>query len=413
MTTHVADDPRPTYRLLAGLNAGQYVPINFFHLTLVVILRDRGASLGQLALLNLAGVLIAVKFLWAPLLDRYGARRGHFRSWLLVLQPMLAVGLAMLLPLDPVGHFGAVLVIMFLVIQAAAMQDVATDALAVRMLRYADRGAGSGIRLAGGYLGHVIGGGLALLVYSRWGWRAAVLTVVAVTLAPLWQLLSYREQERGPRAPRPSARTLLAVFRQPGVVRWTLVLLPLTWVGVTAGYTLVTPMLVDAGWSPDRIGVVVGIVASAAGIAGATGGGLLIQHFGRSRALALTCAAQTVALGTFIPLSSGFAPLPLTVAVVCGFGLAFAAGSVAINTILMDLTRRNLAASDFTLLTSIGYLLALAGGALGVGIANHTGYRPVLLAAITLLLAAAVLSIRQPDPPVDRARVEDFRALSS
>ncbi|GAB3931574.1 hypothetical protein GCM10029976_035940 [Kribbella albertanoniae] len=198
MTTQSAElgvaRPIPTYRLLAALHAGQYIAISFLHVALVVILRDRGASLSQLAALNLTGMVLAVKFLWAPLLDRFGARRGHFRSWLLVLQPTLALGLAALLPIDPVRQFGLLLVIVLLIVQAAAMQDVAADALSVRALRYADRGAGSGIRLGGGYLGHVVGGGLALLIYSRWGWHAAVLTVVVVTLAPLRQLVSYREQ---------------------------------------------------------------------------------------------------------------------------------------------------------------------------------------------------------------------------
>ncbi|MEU4393077.1 MFS transporter [Kribbella sp. NPDC023855] len=391
-------NPAKTYRLLATLQASQYVPINFIHLALVAILRDRGASLSQLAALNAAALLLAVKFLWAPLLDRYGARRGHFRSWLLVLQPVMALGLAALLPIDPVDDFGLLLLIVLLVVQTAAMQDVAGDALAVRTLRHGDRGFGSGMRLAGGYFGHVVGGGLSLLVYSRWGWQAAVLVVALITLVPLWQLASYHEEERGPRAQHQSISTLLAVFREPAVRRWTFVLLPLSWIGATSGYSLVTPMLVDADWSPDRIAVVVGMAGSVLGVAGAVLGGFLTRRLGRSQVLALSCGGQAVALAAFLPLGAGFAPVPLTVAVLSFFAATYAAASVAVNTILMDLTRRQFAASDFTILTSLASLVTLAGGALSIAIAEHTGYQPVLLVAVGLVLVATAVNLRQPDP---------------
>ncbi|GAB3931570.1 hypothetical protein GCM10029976_035930 [Kribbella albertanoniae] len=157
-------------------------------------------------------------------------------------------------------------------------------------------------------------------------------------------------------------------------------------------------MLVDAGWPPDRIGIVVGIVASTAGIAGAVGGGLLTRRYGRSRVLALSCAAQAVALSAFLPLSSGFAPLVFTVTVLGLFGGVYAAGSVAATTVIMDLSRRELAAGDFTILTSLGFFVSLAAGAISVTLANHLGYRPVLLAAITLVVTAAIANSRQPDP---------------
>jgi MFS family permease len=156
---------------------------------------------------------------------------------------------------------------------------------------------------------------------------------------------------------------------------------------------------VDAGWSPDRIGVVVGMAGSVLGVAGAVLGGLLTRRLGRSQVLALSCGGQAVALAAFLPLGSGFAPVPLTVAVLSFFAATYAASSVAVNTILMDLTRRQFAASDFTILTSLASLVTLAGGALSIAAAEHTGYRPILLAAVCLVLVATVINSRQPDPP--------------
>lgn len=391
---------RDTFRLLGFLHAGQYLPINFFTIALVVILRDRGASLSQIAAINAAGLLLAVKFLWAPLLDRYGGRRGHFRSWLLVLQPLMAVMLVVLLPLDPVGDFGLLLVVVLVVIQAAAVQDVAADALAVRALEPEDRGVGSGVRLAGGYVGSVLGGGVVLFVYSQWGWYIAVLVLAVLTVLPLWQLSRYREPPRPRLGERPGFRAVLTVFREPGVVRWTVFLLPMIWIGMTGGYALVTPMLVDAGWSADRIGFTVGVVGSSVAGVGALGAGFLVKRLGRRRVLVLSCGAQGLVLLGFTPLALGHAPFLATAATLCLFGAVYAAGSVAINAITMDLARPTTAASDFTVLTSVGFFVSLAGGALAVALAERVGYVPVLLGAAASVLTAAVVNARLKDRPV-------------
>lgn len=308
-----AGQRRRTFLVLGLLHAGQYLPINFIHLALVAILREQGASLTQLATLNLAALLLAAKFLWAPILDKYGSSHGHYRSWLLVLQPTLAISVILLLPLDPVGDFGLLLAVIVVVVQAAAMQDVAADALAIRSLTAADRSTGSGFRLAGGYIGHILGGGAVLAAYGVWGWQPAIVLLAILTVLPVVPLARFSEPPMI--APQqPTLRTALAVFRRPGVARWALVILPVSWVGVTTGYALVTPMLVDAGWSGDRVALIVGIAGSTAGGFAALGTGWLVRRLGRKQTLSLSCFSQALVLLALSPLALGHAPFAPTIA---------------------------------------------------------------------------------------------------
>src|SRR5690606_27612309 len=84
---------------LLMLYVTQYVGVGFITIGLVAILRDGGTPLETLGALTLIGLVWPLKVLWAPLLDRYGSRtRGHYRSWLLVLQSALVVALPPLLP---------------------------------------------------------------------------------------------------------------------------------------------------------------------------------------------------------------------------------------------------------------------------------------------------------------------------
>ena len=73
---------RDKYLLLGALYLSQGLPYGFFTLALPIALRQRGIDL---ATISASGVLLlpwALKFLWGPLIDRFGSRR----SWILPLQ---------------------------------------------------------------------------------------------------------------------------------------------------------------------------------------------------------------------------------------------------------------------------------------------------------------------------------------
>ena len=91
---------RFTYLLLLALYLAQGLPVGFVTQALPVILREQNASL---VLIGWSGVLLmpwGLKFLWAPLQDRYyWPRIGLGRSWILPMQMIslvCMVGLAWL-----------------------------------------------------------------------------------------------------------------------------------------------------------------------------------------------------------------------------------------------------------------------------------------------------------------------------
>ena len=51
-----------------------------------------------------------------------------------------------------------------------AAGDIPAD---VRILRHDERGPGNGIQVGGYYLGQIVGGGLMLIAFHRYGWTAA------------------------------------------------------------------------------------------------------------------------------------------------------------------------------------------------------------------------------------------------
>ncbi|MET7670137.1 MFS transporter [Micromonospora luteifusca] len=382
---------------LTALYVTQYLGVGFITVGLTAILRDGGTSLDTLALLQIVGLIWPIKFLWAPILDRYGSRhRGHYRSWLLVLQSALVLALVAMLPFSsPADALGPIVAICAAYVFFSATQDIAVDAVAVRMLADSARGTGNGIQVAASYLGNLLGGGACVLVYDQFGWAPAIGLLAALTAIGLLVVWRFREPPRTDRVARVGTayRALLSVFGQPGCRWWTFGVVPLVYVGAGMAYALVTPALVDAGWSLGRIGVVTGVVTSAPAIVAGLVAGLGIGRFGRSGVLVVGGVALTVSTLLLLPLMNGRAPLGATVAALCCFMVAYTIANVVLYTVNMDYSRPDTGGTDFTVLSSFGLVCSFVAASIGLAAADGVGYPPVAVAAIVLVVAGVVLGL--------------------
>jgi predicted MFS family arabinose efflux permease len=382
---------------LTALYVTQYLGVGFITVGLVAILRDGGTSLETLALLQIVGLVWPVKFLWAPILDRYGSRhRGHYRSWLLALQTGLVLTLAALLPFDrPADRLGPVVAVCLAYVLLSATQDIAVDAIAVRLLPARARGAGNGIQVAASYLGNLLGGGACVLVYDRYGWRPAILLLTALTALGLLAVWRFREPPRTDRVASTGQayRALLSVFAQPGCRWWTFGVVPLLYVGAGAAYALVTPALVDAGWSLARIGVVTGVVVSVPAIAAGLLAGLGIGRFGRTAVLVVAGGSLALSTVALLPLLTGRAPLAGTVAALCFFLAAYTVANVVLYTVNMDYSRPDTGGTDFTVLSSFGLICSFVAASAGLAAADHLGYPTVALGCVVLVGLAVLAGV--------------------
>lgn len=285
-----------TYLLLGSLYITQYLGIGFFFIALPAIMRQQGMPLEQISVIYVLGLTWVLNFIWAPLVDRFGfGRFGHYRGWLIVMQSLMIVTLLITGMFDITVYFWTVFALSGAVTLFSATQDIAADALSCRLLRPEDRGIGNGIQLAGGLLGNVIGGGLVSITYATVGWMGAMAILAAGTAIPLLQLMRFREPARATQVERVRYRDLASCFRRPGMGRWLIILLifPL---GINIGYALITPLLVDSGWSLERIGFAVNIVGSLLGLVAALGAGWAVKRFGRKPSLVGFALFQAVTL---------------------------------------------------------------------------------------------------------------------
>jgi MFS family permease len=148
------------FALIGALYSSQNLSLGFFTYAFLTIAQARGVPLAAIGAASGIATLLTLKFLWAPLVDRFGSvRLGHYRGWLLATQTLLGLGIASLALFDPAADFGLLLGIFAVLFVVAATQDIAADATATRLLRPQERGVGNGLQSAGSSVAQVVGGG--------------------------------------------------------------------------------------------------------------------------------------------------------------------------------------------------------------------------------------------------------------
>lgn len=382
------------FALIATLYVSQAVPLGFFTVAVPAILRREGLGLESVGLLSALAMPWLLKFLWAPVVDRFGSRRGHFKSWILPLQLLSILAVAWISQLDVSQIDGAALPwlvtagAIFMI--ASATQDIATDGLAVLVVDARERGRANGIQVGGYYLGQIAGGGLVLVVFATLGWSAAVLSmavVLALAFLPAW---TFREPPKP--APVLDARIDFAALRRfvmrPGGKAWLGILIAFR-TGEGAAFTMLNPMLVDLGLDLDFIGVTVGVVASLAALFGAAVASVLVRRLGRKRALIVFGTLQSFAVLCYLVPANGVTEATLLLAAIAVAAFASGLATTALYTCMMDRCDPRTPATDFTLQQSLAAIGPMFG-AIGSGfLASAIGY-PSFVVACALMIGVAL-----------------------
>lgn len=199
----VYGERRPFVMLLLGFSAG--LPFLLIYDTLSAWLRDSGVSLEMIGFFALATLTYALKFVWAPLLDRTNIPflskwLGHRRSWMLATQVIIIIGLWMISGQDPSQNLGMVALFAVMVGFFGATQDIAIDAWRIEAVDDSRQGVMAAAYQLGYRVAQIVAGfaPLALAEFYNWNLSYAVMAGL-MSIGVLGVLLAPREKAHIPR----------------------------------------------------------------------------------------------------------------------------------------------------------------------------------------------------------------------
>lgn len=365
--------------LLVALYVSQGLPSGFLAHALPALLREQGVSLTVISWVKLLALPWFFKCTWAHWIDRYGsARLGHYRGWILLLQSACVLPLLVLATVSPVTVLGQYIllfaVIALLVNTCMATQDVAADALVVRLLPVRWRGVGNSVQVVGYKLGMLAGGSGLLWLIGRAGWQAGFTTLAVALLLLLLPVLWLREPTaaaptNGVSASDDSApvwQQWSMLFHQPRWRLWWPVLLTYK-LADAVGSTLIKPLLIDAGYALEQVGHM-GFVASLAGMVAAVVGGVAYRWWGVWRCLFYGGLMQAVGLALYAWVALGECSEQQVYLISVFEQMADAFSTVSLFAAMMGYCRPRHEGGDYTLQMSLFMVLsgtvALGGGAM-------------------------------------------------
>lgn len=396
--------------VLTALYLAQGLPWGFISVGYVVMLTDLGLDNTAVgAALGLAYLPWSFKIVAGPVLDRFShSPWGRRRPFIVVAQALMALSLLGLLAVDPTVDLWWVGAILFFHNSAAALQDVAVDALAVDLLPDDERGRANSFMWAGKSVGVAIGGGGGTVLAGALGWPALFVSLAAAIVVIMLLPLLIREHpsdQPPPVSARLELRTVLTSFSF--AAPWFGLLVALI---TPAGYALVgavtTRMLrADLQLSDELIGTLTGVVDPIAAVAGALLGGVLADRFGARWVMGVGMFGIAACLATWGlagEVRGETAFLFGWFILLNGLIAAYNAASLGL---FMSLSNPAIGATQFA-----GYMAATnlcyswaspAGGALADGYGTTTTY---LLAAVLQLASIALLPLADPTSSIARYR---------
>lgn len=387
MNNSTISSPRILW-LLTALYLCQGLPSGILAHAMPALMRSWGASLEVIGLLKLLAIPWALKLLWAPVLD--GGRRRQ--PWIMFTQCATVMLLLVSAMLSPAGAAPHVLWLLcgalFLLNVCSAVQDTATDGLAVKLLPVSALGLGNSVQVAAYKLGLIVGGSGLLFAIGYIGWTNAVLLlagIVAICTLPVGRV---REPSGGLAiTERPS---LVAAYRgfasQPGV--WGGIALVVVYkIGDSFGSAMIRPMLIDQGHSLAEVARLT-LLAAVASLPAAWLGGVIYSRFGALNALLYLGVAQMFGLLGWSLVASAPENASLLYGVLIFEQMADAMSTVALFAFMMSLCRAGCESGDYTVQACLQASVAGAAGASSGAFASWLGYQYHFWVAALLAVVA-------------------------
>ena len=373
--------PASLRMLLLGFSAG--LPLLLVLGTLSFRLREAGIDRSTIGYLSWVGLAYGVKWMWAPLVDRLPipwltARLGRRRSWLLLSQAVIMVGLVGMALNDPSQVLGPLVACALAVAFASATQDIALDAYRIESAEVNAQAALAATYQTGYRLAMIWAGAGVLWIaaraqgaettgYAQAAWQTAYL-VMAFSLLP-GMLMVLGSPEPVPAAMKPARN--VAEWVQGALVdpfadfwrryRWQAVLV----LALIAVYRIsdvvmgimANPFYVDMGFTKDEVAAVTKVYGVVMTLLGAFIGGVLSARWGVMRILMLGAILSAASNMLFAWLSGVGHDVTALIWVVSADNLASGIASAAFIAYLSSLTNISYSATQYALLSSMMLLL--------------------------------------------------------
>nr|WP_246264633.1 AmpG family muropeptide MFS transporter [Aromatoleum toluvorans] len=330
-------------------------------------LKTEGLSLKAIGAFALIQFPYTWKFVWAPLLDRFGILPwlGRRRSWMFLSQLGLLASIAWLGQLSPTDNLTLVVALTAALAFLSATQDIALDAFRREILPEIELGLGNAIHVNAYRIAGLVPGSLSLILADRLPWSEVFLVTALFMLPGVAMTLLAKEPAIAAGAPRTLRDAVVEPFHEfftrHGLRSALLVLAFLFFykLGDSLCTALATPFYLDMGFTKTEIGLIAKNAGLWPSVIGGILGGIWMVKLGINRALWLFGVVQVMSILGFVwmawlgPAPSDAARLTALAIVISAEAAGVGLGTTAFVAYMARTTHPAYTATQLALFTSL------------------------------------------------------------
>ncbi|MEM8820238.1 MAG: MFS transporter [Pseudomonadota bacterium] len=377
---------RPVLRLVAvvtfiGALLGQFATQG-----MGLFLRDADASSQIIGLLYLAAAPYTLRFLWAPLVDRYAPHaERRYTGWIMLCQWAVVLSFVGLCFTDPAAAPMAIIPIVALFMVALGTQFTALGGLMAGALTVQAHPKGASVQAAASASGGMFLGAAVLYLLADLGWTVVVAVLLTISILGLVAAAVFAPRTE---TLRTGGKTVsffsqLSIFTVPRA-RWLLLVSILVNSAVLVPYAAKSVLLIDAGLSVTE-GALYGIVlGNAVGALGAVIARRYVERFGGVAFLGVLGLLNALSAGVIAFVSLDGLDATETIIFVVLANAAVFASFTASRAVVMGIARPGRQATDIAGYVGIESIVFLVFVAAGLGVLDDIGVTVITSVGLVL-----------------------------
>lgn len=373
-------DRRMVICMATGFASG--LPLYIIMQLIPAWLRLEGVSLTAIGFFTAVQYPYVLKFLWAPLVERFPLTSlGRRRSWMLLTQIALILLIGSLGFWRPSDAMIAIVLISIGMAVFSATQDIVLDAYRREILHTdGELALGNSVHVQAYRVAGLVPGTLGMILAGSIGWDLNFMIMAAFMSVGVGLALLIGEPHSSNSPPQSLWQATAIPFqeffqrRALGPALAVLAFMVFYKLGDNMATALATPFYLDMGFSPETIGLVAKGVSLWAVIVGSVIGAFVVAAIGINRSLWIFGVVQMVTILGFVWLSLvGNDPWILG-AVIAGEYVGVGMGTSASVAFIARETSRLAVATQFALFTALASLPRVVSSSFSGMIVDSIGW---------------------------------------
>lgn len=327
-------------------------PMIFFVMGLPMILQIKGFDASLIGIFQLAGLPMIFKFLMSPPIDKIVFEKKHYKKWTFYIGILYILLLNIISFLSLENSIYPVFIAILITAFISTFMDIPLNALAIKTFTKEQSLSAGSYKISAYSMASLLGGGIFLLVFNHLGWNLTFILMALLVLFSLVALYFIEENDEIIYVEKISSKNIITFFKQKDIGIWIFILSSY-FVSISALWVFMKPYLIHKGVKPDDVAIWVGIYGSFIAILGGALSNYIGKKFSKKNLLIIFMFFNIFSTSLLIFIEQYNLTFYYLIISVTFIALAIALSSAIIFSMIMDYSRKESRAIDYSVQSSI------------------------------------------------------------